>query len=107
MRHHAELPVEDEGEPGMREFRKHASWYVQGYAVGQSARQRLGMVRSLAELDEILAGLDGSLELPDEARRMKRGHTDGPRPVALPEGWLELVDDPTPPVGAELLVSGG
>jgi hypothetical protein len=36
-----------------------------------------------------------------------RGHTDGPHPVTLPDGWLDLVDDPTPPPGAELLVSGG
>ena len=107
MRRHAELLVEDEGESGMRDFRKHAAWYVQGYAVGQPVRQRLGTVRTLAELDEILAGVDGALELPPEALRMKRGHTDGPRPVALPDGWLDLVDDPTPPEGAELLVSGG
>ena len=38
---------------------------------------------------------------------MTRGHTDGPGPVPLPDGWLDLVDDPTPPAGAELLVSGG
>ncbi|MDT7572460.1 MAG: hypothetical protein QOE05_2634, partial [Actinomycetota bacterium] len=30
MRRHAQLLVEDSGEPGMREFRKHAAWYVQG-----------------------------------------------------------------------------
>jgi nifR3 family TIM-barrel protein len=108
MRRHAALLVDDEGERvGMTSFRKHTSWYVQGYAVGAVARQRLGVVSTQAELDEILSGLDPALELPPEARRMKRGHTDGPRPVALPEGWLDLVDDPTPPVGAELLVSGG
>ena len=38
---------------------------------------------------------------------MPRGHTEGPRPVHLPDGWLALADDPTPPPGAELLVSGG
>jgi nifR3 family TIM-barrel protein len=107
MRRHAQLLVDDDGEPGMRDFRKHAAWYVQGYAVGQAVRYRLGTVRTLTELDEILDAVDGSLELPPEALRMKRGHTDGPRPVSLPEGWLELVDDPTPPEGAELLVSGG
>ena len=30
---------------------------------------------------------------------MARGHTNGPRPVRLPAGWLEDVDDPTPPAG--------
>jgi hypothetical protein len=38
---------------------------------------------------------------------MKRGHTRGPRPVALPPDWFATADDPRPPVGAELLVSGG
>jgi nifR3 family TIM-barrel protein len=107
MRRHAALLVEDEGESVMPAFRRHASWYVQGYAVGTEVRQRLGMVGSLRELDEILEGIDPTLPLPPEARRMKRGHTEGPRAVALPEGWLDLVDDPTPPEGAELLVSGG
>ena len=27
--------------------------------------------------------------------------------VTLPDGWLDLVDDPTPPAGADLLHSGG
>ena len=68
-------------------------------------RELVGVERLRQEV--VGAGVDGTLELPPEALRMKRGHTDGPRPVALPEGWLDLVDDPTPPEGAELLVSGG
>ena len=36
-----------------------------------------------------------------------RGRTSPPRPVALPEGWLADRDDPRPPAGAELEVSGG
>jgi hypothetical protein len=27
--------------------------------------------------------------------------------VRLPAGWLDDVDDPTPPAGGDLLVSGG
>ena len=41
------------------------------------------------------------------ALRAPRGHTNGPRRVVLPDGWLDEIDDPTPPEGAELLVSGG
>jgi len=107
MRRHAALLVEDEGEAALRGFRRHTAWYVQGYAVGAPVRQRLGQVATLAELDAILSEVDPTLPLPEEARRMRRGHTHGPSPVHLPEGWLDLVDDPTPPVGAELLVSGG
>jgi nifR3 family TIM-barrel protein len=108
IRRHAALLVEDEGEQrGMIGFRKHASWYVQGYAVGVDVRRRLSLASTVAELDEALTGVDPELTLPPEARRLKRGHTEGPRPVSLPEGWLDDRDDPTPPVGAELLVSGG
>ena len=41
------------------------------------------------------------------ARDLPRGHLHGPRPVALPAGWRESADDPTPPRGAELAFAGG
>jgi tRNA-dihydrouridine synthase len=108
MRRHAELLAEDEGEAvGLATFRRHAAWYTQGYAIGSDARRALGQVSSLPELAAVLDGIDPALPLPPEAVRMRRGHTDGPRPVRLPDGWLRLADDPTPPAGAEILVSGG
>ena len=108
MLRHAELLAEDEGETtGLCSFRRHAAWYTQGYPIGADARRALGQVSSLAELAAVLEGTDPSLPLPLEALRWKRGHTDGPRPVRLPDGWLRLVDDPTPPAGAEILISGG
>ena len=108
MRRHAELLAEDEGETtALCAFRRHAAWYTQGYAIGADVRRALGTVASLAGLDAVLAGIDSGLTPPPEAVRWKRGHTDGPRPVRLPDGWLRLVDDPTPPAGAEVLVSGG
>jgi nifR3 family TIM-barrel protein len=108
LRHHAELLVADAGElNGMRSMRRHSQWYLQGYPVGGEARRSLGLVESLAGLDEVVATLDPSLVQEPGATALPRGHTEGPRPVSLPEGWLDLIDDPTPPVGAELLVSGG
>ena len=108
MLRHAALLAEDEGErTGICTFRRHAAWYTQGYAIGADARRALGSVSSIAELAALLAAIDPELPLPPEAVRMKRGHTDGPRPVRLPDGWLRLVDDPTPPAGAEILISGG
>jgi nifR3 family TIM-barrel protein len=108
MLRHAELLAEDEGETtGLCTFRRHAAWYTQGYAIGADARRALGTVSSLAELAALLAAVDPDLSLPPEAVRMKRGHTDGPRPVRLPDRWLRLIDDPTPPAGAEILISGG
>jgi hypothetical protein len=32
----------------------------------------------------------------------------GPKPVTLPEGWRDRIDDPTPPAAAaDVLASGG
>ncbi len=108
MRTHAELLGAAFGEDlGVRQFRKHAGWYLTGFPVGSAVRRSLGLAGSLAELHGLLDGLDGSLAFPDEARRMARGHTNGPRPVRLPAGWLDDVDDPTPPAGGDILVSGG
>jgi nifR3 family TIM-barrel protein len=108
MMRHAELLVEDEGETaGLCAFRRHAAWYTQGYAIGADARRALGTVSSAAQLAEILERIDPTLPLPPEALRWRRGHTDGPRPVRLPDGWLRLIDDPTPPAGAEISISGG
>jgi nifR3 family TIM-barrel protein len=108
MRHHAELLVDLLGEDqGCRDFRKHVGWYLAGFPIGGARRKVMAMVSSLAELDRHLDELDGSIPFPEEARRTKRGHTNGPRPVHLPPGWLDHVDDPTPPEGADLLVSGG
>jgi nifR3 family TIM-barrel protein len=108
MRRHAGLLCDAAGEVnGMRDFRKHASWYLTGFPVGGPARRRLAMVSSLAELETELGALDPAVPFPPGAERLPRGHTHGPRPVALPDRWLESLDDPTPPAGAELLVSGG
>ncbi|MET0728984.1 MAG: tRNA dihydrouridine synthase DusB [Acidimicrobiales bacterium] len=108
MRDHAERLVEWAGEPqGMRSFRKQASWYLTGYPAGSELRQRAALVSTLADLDAVIARLDPGAEVRANALRAARGHTNGPRPVHLPEGWLDLVDDPTPPDGAEIAGSGG
>ena len=108
MRLHLQLLVELAGEDvATRDFRKHTSWYMTGFPVGAERRRRLSQLASAAELDQLLADLDPAMPFPPEAHRLKRGHTRGPRPVALPDRWRETADDPTPPHGAELLVSGG
>ena len=91
MAEHAALLVEWFGEhKGIREFRKHTAWYVKGYPVGGGMRGRLGRIESLDHLATLLAEIPDS-PLPDENRRVARGHTRGPQTVALPDGWL---DDP-------------
>ena len=93
---------------GVRDFRKHTAWYVKGYPIGAEIRRRLAQISSVDELADLLGQIDPSIALPADARRMPRGHTSGPRPVSLPDGWL---DDPDamPPTRAEadVLVSGG
>ena len=92
---------------GTRQFRKHTGWYLTGFPVGSQVRRALALASTVAEVDELLGGLDRALPFPPEALRMARGHTNGPRPVHLPDRWLDTVDDPTPPTGGDLLVSGG
>jgi len=108
MRTHAHLLCRSFGEDlGVRQFRKHAGWYLTGFAVGPVVRRALGQAGSLDEVTGLLDGLDPDLPFPPEARRMARGHTNGPKPVRLPAGWLDQVDDPTPPTGGDVLASGG
>jgi nifR3 family TIM-barrel protein len=105
---HARLLAETFGEEyGVRQFRKHTSWYVTGFPVGSAVRRSLSTIVTLDELAGILGGLDHQQAFPPEAARMARGHTNGPRPVHLPEGWLDTAEDPTPPMGGDELVSGG
>ncbi len=108
---HARLLVDWKGDDDIRELRRHAAWYVKGYPVGGDVRRRLTAVATIEELEQVLAEVvaevGADLALPAEARRTARGHTSGPHAVALPHGWYDLVDDPTPPAGADTLVSGG
>ncbi len=107
---HARRFVQSRGSDDLRHFRRHAAWYAKGYPLGGQARKQLTAVSTIADLEATLATLideHGDLAMTPEALRVPRGHTSGPYPVRLPEGWYELVDDPTPPVGADIEVSGG
>ena len=93
---------------GIRDFRKHAGWYLTGYPVGGDLRRRFGMVSSLAELDDLVAQLDLEAELVPGGERLVRGHSNGPIRVALPDGYLASLDDATPPDDADVVaISGG
>jgi nifR3 family TIM-barrel protein len=109
MRTHVALLVEAIGDEamGVRDFRKHVGWYLTGYPVGGEVRRDMALASSLGELHVMLDALDSSLLPAPEAARAKRGHTQGPRPVSLPFGWLDNSESTEVPEGAELLVSGG
>jgi len=92
----------------MRTFRKHSSWYTKCFPDGAPLRQRLMQVVSLGELAQVLAAVDRARPYPPEAMRVSRGKRGGTQRVALPEGYLDSLDDDTPPgVLAEAADSGG
>jgi nifR3 family TIM-barrel protein len=96
----------------MATFRKHASWYLTGYPVGGEVRRGFGQVSSLVELEDLVAMLDPTIEVVSGGERIRRGHTNGPIRVALPDGFLDDADrlehDLTVPDDHEVMaLSGG
>ena len=56
----------------------------------------------------MVAGLDRSLVVVEGGERIKRGHTNGPIKVALPDGYLDDPDDiAIPDDAAVMALSGG
>ena len=107
MRRHAELLAAHHGpDKGLREFRKHVSWYLRGFPAGSELRVALALVSTLAELDDLLVQLDPSIPFPKDAEG-PRGRQGSPGTVALPEGWLDDPEDCLVPAGADLMHSGG
>ncbi len=109
MADHARLLVEHLGEDlAMRDFRKHTSWYLTGYPVGGEVRRQFSGVSTYSELEDLIAPLDPTIRSVDGGERIRRGHTNGPIRVVLPEGYLDHLDDLTIPDDADVLaLSGG
>ncbi|MEM7093180.1 MAG: tRNA dihydrouridine synthase DusB [Actinomycetota bacterium] len=111
MLEHARMLVDWYGsEDSLRQFRKHALWYLMGFPVGGEARNRFARVSTLAELEDLCAAVEVDLPFPADVLRQPRSHTGGPRPVHLPEGWLDRESRASaePPArGADSIVSGG
>ena len=112
LRRHAQLLCADYGEvKGCRDIRKHMAWYLKGFRVPQPIRQSLGTVATLAELDALLALIDGDQDFNSEVGSGPRGRTSGGRAPTLPDGWLDspFIDAESACVvaEAELSVSGG
>ena len=83
---------------GMRQMRKWCAWYTKGFRGSSAIRERLARVSSLAEMSAALAELDPAEPFPAHALRVPRGKSGrAQKRVALPEGYLEDLDDDTPP----------
>ena len=91
FRRHATLLVEFFGDVGRacRDIRKHVAWYFKGYPVGGETRAALSTASSLAEIDDILAGLDRGSPYPGDAAEGQRGRAGAPKRPVLPAGWLD------------------
>lgn len=95
-------------EHAMRDFRKHCAWYLSGYPVGPDVRRRAAQVASLDELDDVLGRLDPGAAIVEGGERIKRGHTNGPIKVSLPDGYLDDPDELRIPDDADVMaLSGG
>lgn len=108
MVRHGQLLVDHFGEKmGMNLFRKHPSWYLKGFPAGPVVRDALARVGSVEELEILVAKLDPDVPFPEEAHRMVRGHSHGPRPVRLPHGFLDTRAGDRLEPGADQVISGG
>jgi len=90
MMDHARGLVEWFGEqPGMLNFRKHAGWYTRAFPRSAALRRDLMMIKSVGELEKLLATVDPSLPYPASAHLVKRGKRSGRQRVVLPSGYLD------------------
>lgn len=112
IRRHVELLLRAKGEPvALRDFRKHLSWYAKGYHLGVDVRRRLAQVNTMADLEALLATLDPEAQATPGSERLPRGKSSPQRRVALPDGYLDNLDDDTAPATDDeldaLALSGG
>ncbi len=107
MLEHAALLAEWIGErPAMRAFRRHATWYTKGFRGSGRLRAELMRVETLDELRRVCDVLDRDEPFPVTAMRVPRGKSGGTQRVSLPDGYLDDLDDATPPT-EENFVEGG
>ena len=55
----------------------------------------------------ILEGVDRSVPFPPSAMRVRRGKPSGTQIVSLPDGYLDDLEDATPPCAAAEIADGG
>jgi nifR3 family TIM-barrel protein len=109
MIEHARLLADWYGDEkvSMLSFRKHAGWYTKGFSSSARLRNRLMMVESMAELAAALDDIDRSEPYPENAHLFRRGKRQGTQKVVLPEGYLDDLEDDTPPEEEGEAFSGG
>jgi len=100
MVRHAEALIEFFGpDHGMRQMRKWCTWYTKGFSGSSAARGELVRVTTLDEMRAVLAKLDPDEGFPLRALDANRAKGSRRQKVILPEGYLDDLDDDTPPKG--------
>ncbi len=84
----------------LREFRKHLSWYAKGYALGVDVRRQLAAVSTRADLEALLGRLDPDALPTPGSERLPRAKSSAQAKVALPDGYLDDLDDASPPTAS-------
>jgi nifR3 family TIM-barrel protein len=103
MFNHARLMAEWFGERlGLVSFRRHASWYTKGFRMTSELRAGLVRVNSLQDLRRLFENAERDQPFPPSAMRVIRGKTSGmQKKVSLPLGYLDDLEDSTPPDGGD------
>jgi tRNA-dihydrouridine synthase len=104
MFRHARLMVDWFGERmAMRSFRRHASWYTKGFRLSSEHRVAQMRVETLDDLIQLFDSVDRNQPFPPSAMRVIRGKTTGvQKKISLPSGFLDDLEDATPPEGADI-----
>ncbi len=82
---------------GWRQMRKWCGWYTKGFRGSASVRAELSRIDGLEDLRAAFARLDPDEPFPITALRAHRAKGSKTQRVKLPEGYLEDLDDDTPP----------
>ncbi len=108
MLEHARLLAEWFGERGgLLMMRRFSTWYTKGFPQSAPLRARLTQITTLVELEAVLQAIDPMTPFPPSAMRVPRGKHAGTQRVALPEGYLDDLEDDTPPCAAAEVADGG
>ncbi len=104
MEDHAQRLIALFGEiVGIRQMRKWTAWYTKGFHGSAGVRGSLMRMQSLADMLHAVASLDMDEPFPEAALRAHRAKGSKSQSVKLPEGYLDDLDDDTPPKGPRSL----
>ena len=103
MMDHGQRLVDLFGETvGVRQMRKWTAWYTKGFRGSASVRGKLMRIESLQDIQTTVAELTRANPFRTALRAM-RAKGSKVQTVKLPEGYLDELDDDTPPKGPRTL----